>query len=69
MRTFMSASVYFDSAEGVDSATRISVSIAVAFIARALGTIPGDLFCYSAISSAGVAVILPGFTVCESTSD
>ncbi|PPQ64523.1 hypothetical protein CVT26_002062 [Gymnopilus dilepis] len=41
----------------------ISVSIVVAFIARALSNVPGDLFCYSAISSAGVVVILPGFTV------
>ncbi|KAH9486583.1 Pheromone-regulated membrane protein 10 [Psilocybe cubensis] len=41
----------------------ISVSIVVAFIARALSNLPGDMFCYSAISSAGVVVILPGFTV------
>ncbi|PPQ63006.1 hypothetical protein CVT24_006112 [Panaeolus cyanescens] len=41
----------------------ISVSIVVAFIARALSNIPGNIFCYSAISSAGVVVILPGFTV------
>ena len=44
---------------------RISVSIVVAFVARGLSNIPGDIFCYSAISSAGVVVILPGFTVCE----
>jgi uncharacterized membrane protein YjjP (DUF1212 family) len=43
--------------------SRISVSILVSFIARALSTIPGDLFCYSAISSAGVVHILPGFTI------
>ncbi|PPQ67095.1 hypothetical protein CVT25_005696 [Psilocybe cyanescens] len=41
----------------------ISVSIVVAFVARALSNLPGDMFCYSAISSAGVVVILPGFTV------
>ncbi|KAE9408275.1 DUF1212-domain-containing protein [Gymnopus androsaceus JB14] len=41
----------------------ISVSIIVAFVARALSNIPGNLFCYSAISSAGVVLILPGFTV------
>ncbi|KDR85369.1 hypothetical protein GALMADRAFT_218460 [Galerina marginata CBS 339.88] len=41
----------------------ISVSIIVAFIARGLSNIPGDVFCYGAISSAGVVVILPGFTV------
>lgn len=44
---------------------RISVSIVVAFVARGLSNLPGDIFCYSAISSAGVVVILPGFTVCE----
>ena len=45
--------------------TRISVSIIVAFVARGLSNLPGNIFCYSAISSAGVVVILPGFTVCE----
>ncbi|KAJ4498734.1 hypothetical protein C8R41DRAFT_790221 [Lentinula lateritia] len=41
----------------------ISVSIIVAFVARALSNIPGNWFCYSAISSAGVVLILPGFTI------
>ncbi|KAG2023043.1 pheromone-regulated membrane protein 10 [Coprinopsis cinerea AmutBmut pab1-1] len=41
----------------------ISVTIIVAFVARGLSSIPGDVFCYTAISSAGVVVILPGFTV------
>ncbi|KAF9527783.1 hypothetical protein CPB83DRAFT_894966 [Crepidotus variabilis] len=41
----------------------ISVSIIVAFVARGLSNIPGDIFCYSSISSAGVVVILPGFTI------
>ncbi|KAJ7487413.1 hypothetical protein B0H11DRAFT_1088960 [Mycena galericulata] len=41
----------------------ISVTIIVAFVARGLSNIPGGYFCYSAISSAGVVVILPGFTV------
>ncbi|KAJ6519652.1 hypothetical protein C8R45DRAFT_29694 [Mycena sanguinolenta] len=43
----------------------ISVTIIVAFVARGLSNInvSGNLFCYSAISSAGVVVILPGFTV------
>ncbi|KAJ7293412.1 hypothetical protein C8J57DRAFT_1043297 [Mycena rebaudengoi] len=44
----------------------ISVSILVAFVARGLSNIPGNYFCYSAISSAGVVVILPGFTVLTS---
>ncbi|KAJ7596861.1 hypothetical protein C8J56DRAFT_299343 [Mycena floridula] len=41
----------------------ISVSILVAFVARGLSNIRNYYFCYSAISSAGVVVILPGFTV------
>lgn len=41
----------------------ISVSIIVSFVARALGTLSGNHFCYSAISSAGVVLILPGFTI------
>ncbi|KAF8167733.1 hypothetical protein B0H34DRAFT_740573 [Crassisporium funariophilum] len=45
---------------------RISVTIVVAFVARGLSSIPGDIFCYSAVSSAGVVVILPGFTVLTS---
>lgn len=43
------------------------MSIVVAFIARGLSNLRGDIFCYSAISSAGVVVILPGFTVCKSS--
>lgn len=43
---------------------RISVSIIVSFVARSLSSIPGRLFCYSSISSAGVVLILPGFTIC-----
>ncbi|KAH7885933.1 DUF1212-domain-containing protein [Phlebopus sp. FC_14] len=41
----------------------ISVAIIVSFVARALSSIPGELFCYNAISSAGVVLILPGFTI------
>ncbi|CCL98503.1 uncharacterized protein FIBRA_00502 [Fibroporia radiculosa] len=41
----------------------ISVSIIVSFLARVLGSVPGQLFCYTSISSAGVVLILPGFTV------
>lgn len=41
----------------------ISVSIIVSFIARALGTLSGDYFCYSSIASGGVVLILPGFTI------
>ncbi|PFH54823.1 hypothetical protein AMATHDRAFT_72583 [Amanita thiersii Skay4041] len=41
----------------------ISVTIVVAFVARGLSTIKGSIFCYNAISSAGVVLILPGFTI------
>ncbi|KAA1467895.1 DUF1212-domain-containing protein [Dentipellis sp. KUC8613] len=41
----------------------ISVSIIVSLIARILSCIPGRIFCYSSISSAGVVLILPGFTI------
>ncbi|KJA25855.1 hypothetical protein HYPSUDRAFT_134069 [Hypholoma sublateritium FD-334 SS-4] len=44
----------------------ISVSIIVAFASRALSNLPDNMFCYGAISSAGVVVILPGFTVLTS---
>ena len=37
----------------------------MSFTARLLGTLHGNLFCYSAISSAGVVLILPGFTIRE----
>ena len=48
--------------------SRISVSIIVSFVARSLSSIPGRVFCYSSISSAGVVLILPGFTICGSIS-
>ncbi len=44
---------------------RISVAIIVSFLARALGSLRNQLFCFSAISSAGVVLVLPGFTVRE----
>lgn len=44
----------------------ISTAIWVAFAARALSSWQGDYFCYSAISTAGVVLILPGFAVLSS---
>lgn len=44
---------------------RITVSILVSFVARGFGTIPDQLFCFSAISSGGVVLVLPGFTICK----
>lgn len=39
------------------------VAILVSFVARVLNSIQGHIFCYSAISSSGVVLILPGFLV------
>ncbi|KII94210.1 hypothetical protein PLICRDRAFT_102260 [Plicaturopsis crispa FD-325 SS-3] len=44
----------------------ISVTIIVSFVARLLSTVPGNVFCYSAMSSAGVILVLPGFTILTS---
>jgi len=44
-------------------AHRIVVAIFVSFVARMLNSIGGHIFCYSAISSSGVVLILPGFLV------
>lgn len=43
----------------------ISITMAgfMSFIARALDSIPGHLFCYSAISSAAIVGILPGYLI------
>lgn len=35
----------------------------VSFVARALSSIPSGIFCYNAISSAGVVLILPGYLI------
>ena len=40
----------------------------VSFAARLLASLPGRLFCYNAVASAAITVILPGFTICKSTS-
>lgn len=45
---------------------RMVVAIFISLAARLLNSIDGHLLCYSAISSAGVVLILPGFLVCMS---
>lgn len=37
----------------------------MSFIARGLSSIPSQIFCYSAISSAGVVLVLPGYMIRE----
>lgn len=41
----------------------LSVSVLISFVARGLSTIPGRYFCYEAISSSGVVLILPGYLI------
>ncbi|KZT12765.1 DUF1212-domain-containing protein [Laetiporus sulphureus 93-53] len=45
----------------------ISVSIGVAFLARGLSSIRSQIFCYTAISSAGIVGILPGYLILSSS--
>ena len=41
--------------------------VLVSFITRLLASLPGRLFCYNAVASAAITVILPGFTIRESS--
>jgi hypothetical protein len=41
----------------------MTIAIAVSLVARLLNSITGHVFCYSAISSSSVVLILPGFLV------
>ncbi|KAI0090203.1 hypothetical protein BDY19DRAFT_887675 [Irpex rosettiformis] len=43
--------------------------IAVSFLARGLSTIRSQIFCYAAISSAGVVTVLPGYLILTSSLD
>lgn len=43
--------------------SRISIAIFISFLARALSSIRSELFCYTAISSAGIVCILPGYLI------
>ena len=44
---------------------RISVTIVISFAARGLSSIGSQIFCYTAISSAGIVGILPGYLIRE----
>ncbi|KZW00283.1 DUF1212-domain-containing protein [Exidia glandulosa HHB12029] len=44
----------------------LSVAFIMSFFARALATIPGNFFCYSAISSGAIVLILPGYLILSS---
>jgi hypothetical protein len=41
---------------------RISIATVISFTARGLSTT--GIFCYQAVASAGVVLILPGYTIC-----
>ncbi len=44
----------------------ISAAVLTSFLARAFGSIKnGELFCFSALAQSSIALILPGYTVCE----
>ncbi|KAI0081836.1 DUF1212-domain-containing protein [Panus rudis PR-1116 ss-1] len=45
----------------------ISVTCFISFLARALSSIPSQKFCYTAISSAGIVSILPGYLILTSS--
>lgn len=45
---------------------RVSVTILVSFAARGLNSIGEQLFCYTAISSASIVGILPGYLIRKS---
>ena len=46
--------------------SRISVTIVISFAARGLSSIRSQIFCYTAISSASIIGILPGYLIRES---
>lgn len=39
------------------------MAMVMSFAARALGSMQGDYFCYSAISSSAIVGILPGYLI------
>ncbi|KAI9508342.1 hypothetical protein F5148DRAFT_1356167 [Russula earlei] len=45
----------------------ITIAIFISFLARALSSIRSELFCYTAISSAGIVCILPGYLILSSS--
>ncbi|KAH8106158.1 DUF1212-domain-containing protein [Cristinia sonorae] len=45
----------------------VSVTIVISFLARGLSSIHGQVFCYTAISSAGIVTILPGYLILTSS--
>jgi uncharacterized membrane protein YjjP (DUF1212 family) len=44
----------------------ITIGIFISFLARGLSSFHSQIFCFSAISSAGIVGILPGYLICRS---
>ena len=47
----------------LNSHARITTAMFMSFTARGLSSIRSQMFCYEAISSAGIIGILPGFLI------
>jgi hypothetical protein len=64
MVTYLSKlSLSSENSQVVELLSRISMAMLMSFCARGLSSIPGDYFCYIAISSAAIVGILPGYLV------
>ena len=50
----------------IPALARITIGIFISFVARAISSFRSQIFCYSAISSAGIVGILPGYLICRS---
>jgi hypothetical protein len=44
--------------------TRITIGIFISLLARGVSSLHSRIFCYSAISSAAIVGILPGYLIC-----
>ena len=66
MGGFSSESRRQDMQQQITNINSITMAGFMSFIARGLASIPGHLFCYSAISSAAIVGILPGYLIRKS---
>lgn len=66
MGGFLSESHGHDMREQITKVISITMAGFMSLIARGLASIPGHLFCYSAISSAAIVGILPGYLIRKS---
>ena len=65
MRTYSSEGLLVLCVVYLLTSCRISVTIVISFAARGLSSIGSQIFCYTAISSAGIVGILPGYLIRE----